>query len=496
MADEIVLDRRRTSRASSPTLRDVLSVLFRQRKLGMISFAAIFLGAVLYGFLLPSYQAQMRVLVRRGRVDPPMTAQPTALSEFSRYEVTEEELNSEVELLRDQDILRRVVLATKLDVPQRHFWNWGKEEGEARIARAVRQLAKRLKVEPVRKTRLISVAYESSDPALAARVLDTLASGYLEKHLEVHRPSGEFRFFEQQTKQYGQALDQAESQLLDLIREKGVVSASLERDMALQKLSDADASQRQIAVAMAETGQRVRALEAQLATLPERTTTEIRTSDNAQLLQQLKSTLLTLELKRAELITKFQPTYRLVEEVDRQIAETKAAIAREQFAPVREQTTEKDPNREWAKAELEKAQVELSALRGRAEASAVLVSNYRSLARQLGEDSIRQQDLARTAKTAEENYLLYVRKREEARIGDALDERGILNVTVVEAPRVPALPKYSPVMFACFGFVVAVTVSTGLAFAADYLDPALRTPEEVTVLLGAPVLASLPRCRA
>jgi capsular polysaccharide biosynthesis protein len=41
--------------------------------------------------------------------------------------------------------------------------------------------------------------------------------------------------------------------------------------------------------------------------------------------------------------------------------------------------------------------------------------------------------------------------------------------------------------------VLASTFSTGLAFAADYLDPAFRTPDEVIAYLGAPVLASLPR---
>ena len=36
-------------------------------------------------------------------------------------------------------------------------------------------------------------------------------------------------------------------------------------------------------------------------------------------------------------------------------------------------------------------------------------------------------------------------------------------------------------------------VRAALAFAADYLDPAFRTPEEVVAYLNVPVLASLPR---
>jgi capsular polysaccharide biosynthesis protein len=42
------------------------------------------------------------------------------------------------------------------------------------------------------------------------------------------------------------------------------------------------------------------------------------------------------------------------------------------------------------------------------------------------------------------------------------------------------------------GFVAALASGAGAAFAADYLDPALRTPEEVFTCLELPVLASLP----
>ena len=50
----------------------------------------------------------------------------------------------------------------------------------------------------------------------------------------------------------------------------------------------------------------------------------VRNSDNPQLLEQLKSTLLNLELKRTDLLTKYEPTYRLVQEVDQQIADAKS----------------------------------------------------------------------------------------------------------------------------------------------------------------------------
>jgi uncharacterized protein involved in exopolysaccharide biosynthesis len=481
--------------ASAPavSMRDVLVVVFRQRRLLLISFAATFLLVLVYGLLTPSYQAQMKVLVRRGRIDPVVTSTPTQPPLFPRDEITEEELNSEVELLRDQQILHQVVKTSELATePGLWFWESARDNEEVQVARAVRRMASRLKVVPVRKTALIAVTYASSDPTQAAQVLNTLAGAYMERHLLVRRPSGEFSFFEQQVMQSRHGLEEAASRLIQFTRDQNVVSAGLERDISLQKLSEADANNQQTHVAISETIKRIRALEWTLKGLPERTTTQLRSSDNPQLLEKMKSKLLELELKRTELLTKFEPSFRLVQEVDQQIAETKSSLAAEDRAPVREETTEQDPNHEWAKAELVKSQVELSALEARATALSKVLSDYRYSAHRLGDDAVQQEQLARNLKAAEEKYLLYVNKREEARIADALDQGGILNVTIAEQPRVPALRARSEWSFGLLGILLAGPISLGLVFAADYLDPAFRTPEEVFAYLETPVLASLP----
>jgi len=99
----------------SPTMRELAIVLFRQRKVFVGVSGLVLVAAVIYAFAGATYRAQVRVLVRRGRADPPVTAQPNAPPDFSRVEVTEEELNSEVELLKDDDVLRRVVEANHLE---------------------------------------------------------------------------------------------------------------------------------------------------------------------------------------------------------------------------------------------------------------------------------------------------------------------------------------------------------------------------------------------
>ncbi len=182
----------------------------------------------------------------------------------------------------------------------------------------------------------------------------------------------------------------------------------------------------------------------------------------------------------------------MIEEVDKEIAETKRAIAAEDHAPVRDVTTQPDPTSVWTRAELAKCRVEVASLQVRQAASANVLSDYKSSARQLGNQAIEQEQLVQALKSAEEKYVLYVNKREEARIGDALDQGGLLNVAIVQKAEVPILPVWSIGMLGAVGLFVGGTVSTGLAFTADYLAPGFRTPEEVFAYLGSPVIASLP----
>jgi uncharacterized protein involved in exopolysaccharide biosynthesis len=141
---------------------------------------------------------------------------------------------------------------------------------------------------------------------------------------------------------------------------------------------------------------------------------------------------------------------------------------------------------------MEKAQVQWDGLRARQSAAFTQLASLRNTAQQMQSDSVDQQDLIRTAKADEDNYLLYLRKREEARIGDALDERRILNVAIVEPPMAAALPTHSILLYFFLAFGLAMVFSVGLAFTTEYFDPTVRTPEEAHLLMEVPVLAWLP----
>lgn len=492
MANEM-MEMQRYERRPLPTARDLVAVVFRQHRLIIACFVGVVALVFLSGMWTRKYEAHMKILVLRQRMDAAVTAQPNAPPEVTP-EITEEDLNSEVELLRSDDLLRKVVLATGLQHRSRSLF--GHVNPDMAVAMAVRDLDKNLDVEPVRKANVIDVSYRSSDPQLAAKVLEAVESAYLEKHQEVHRPSGEFQFFSQQTEHFHQGLEQSQAELKAFTQKNGVVAAQVERDLTLQRLADFDANAHEAQAEAADTAQRIRSLQAQLSAMQPRLTTEIRTGENPQLMQQLKSTLLTLELKRTELLTKFDPSYRLVQETDKQIAETRSEIATEESKPPQEKTTDEDPTYEMLRSELAKAREELVGLNARAAASRTVANEYRLNARNLEQEGLQQEDLERNEKTQEDNYLLYLNKREEARISDALDRHGILNVAIAEKPLVPALPVQSPTKTAGITFLLGFFVSIGAGFIVDYASPTFRTPDEVAGYLDVPVLASLPKSKA
>jgi uncharacterized protein involved in exopolysaccharide biosynthesis len=407
-------------------------------------------------------------------------------------------LNTELELLRNDDVLRKVVLATDLQkAASEPMWmrllgrQAGTTEEEVKMAKAVRALGNALNIRLPKKSNIIEIDYHAADPKLAVKVLTAYAKFYLEKHAEVHRPAGQFAFFDRFASDYRRKLVEAEAELIKFSRGGGVAAGQVEKEVAVQKLGDLRLALQQTQAAIHEFEKRITTLEGQLVSTPSRITTVVRTADNPELMMQVKAKLLELELRRTELLQKFQSNYPAVQKVDLEIAKTRSAIASAEGAPLRDQTTDRDPTYEWMRSELAKARTDVESLKPRAVSFEKSIRESESRVRDLTESTLKQEDLLRTVKAVEAQYLLYLRKREEARISDALDRSKILNVTIAQSPTAPVLPRRSPTLIALGGLVVAMLMSVGTAFASEWADKSFRTPDEVQLYLGIPVFASL-----
>lgn len=230
----LAIHRRRPS-SDSLTVRDAVAPVFRHRRLALAIFIGVFGGAAIAAAITPAkYEAAMKILVNRDRADDVVTPNPdTRIVSAQVPPVTEQDLNSEVELLKSRDLLRNVALACNLELPATGFWQsiaekWISSRNpelarRRRIEDAVDALESRVIAEPLKNTSLIRVSYTSPDPQLAAGVLHTLATFYQEKHAEVHRPAGAFRFFQREADYYSDQLVASEARLQHFDTATGLV---------------------------------------------------------------------------------------------------------------------------------------------------------------------------------------------------------------------------------------------------------------------------------
>lgn len=492
------------------TLRDFSGVLFRQAPTAILIFFLVVAAAVVAILMMPDrYESEMRILVKHDRADTMITATAGPANALPT-DVTEQELNSEIELIQGPDILAQVAQQAKLTerlgdsggLSALTRWTRGSRPANAAtaadeaLARAVQHLRDNLQVEPVRRTWMISVKYASTDPKLSKEVLETLQKVYLEKHLSVRRAPGTRQFFVEQASQSAQELEAIKGQLLQFGVKNGTVSAATEKDAVLAKVAEFESLGRQANAAVAEAGARLTALQLERARTPARHVANITTGDATGFTQEMQSKIAALELKRTELLQKYTPQYRLVVEIDEQIRQTKAALEGARTSQVRQETTEENPTMRWLESEIARVRSEHQALSARAKALQTSLTRYRAEAQMLGAADLEQAELIRSMKAAEEKYALYQRKEEEARISDALDRTRISNVAIVQAATLPFEPApRQSLMWLAVAFVVGFLLAIGIAFLKDLIAASMRvrTPDELqTALADAPVLAWVP----
>ena len=475
------------------SLRNIAAVPFRRKALVLTLFLGIFgLVALATIFMPRQYESRMKVLVKNERAD--LVVSPDARNGAQvRGDVSENQVNSEIELLTTNDILARVVRACRL---YEHTPGVVQASGEPRpeaFERAVRQLGRDLKITPVRKASIIQITYSAATPQTAAAVLKELSGAYLDAHLSIHRSAGTQEFFRSQAARYQSELRDAEGRLSDFRLRNSLTSIGEQKELVLRKAMDAESDLRQVEAALAETVSRVRELRRQVVSQSPRIVTQSRVLPNQYSVERLNTMLAELENRRTQALMKFRSDDRIVTELDQEIANTRAALDRAARLTAVEQSSDVNPLRQSFEGDLARAELQQAGLEARRRSLGATVAVYRLRLTRLETGTIEHDTLQRAVKETEENYLLYQRKQEEARIADSLDQQKIANVAIAESPaeeHIPAKPNVA--LNLALGLLLAGFVSLGAAFGAEFSGSRFYAPAELESATGLPVLATVP----
>jgi uncharacterized protein involved in exopolysaccharide biosynthesis len=246
--------------------------------------------------------------------------------------------------------------------------------------------------------------------------------------------------------------------------------------------------------AVNEATQRIKRVEQQLASMPTRVVTQSKSLPNQYSAERLNTMLVELQTRRTQLLTKFRPDDRLVQEVDEQIQITRDALDKAEHKTAVEQQTDLNPLRQTLETELARARLDQSAAVARRATLAGQLQQYQASLDQLEGNTTKHNDLQREMKEAEDNYELYAKKREESRIADELDRQKITNVSIAEVPvaaQVPTSPNRP--LNLILGVALAAFLCIGSVISAELLDDRVHSAGQLEAMTGGLVLATVPQ---
>ena len=460
--------------------REILDTLFRQKWMILLLWSIVFgVTAAYIVFTPPEYETEMTILVKDKRVDlgnaPDGSSRPDAGA-------SDTQLATEIQLLSSRELFRGVVLEAGL----------AKSSSEADVSMAVNRLKKQVRISPVLKSALIQVRYSDSDPRRCARVLEVLAANYLSRQLELHSSPGSFEFFNNQVGEYEKKLRAAHDRLLAFQSRTKIVLLSEQRDLTLRKLLELEASLRESQALRSETELRAVKLREQMSTMGGRITTQVRKIPNQYSAERLNTLLAELQNRRTELLTKFRADDRMVKQLDQQIADTRKTLEITAGTNSTEEATDVNPVRQAIEGELGRADVSLTGLSARISSVSRQIAGLRTELSNLETAAPDDQVLLREVTEAEQNFILYSKKREEARIAQEMDRQKIANVALVDPPRIPAFPKSKVGSGAPAAFLLAIVLIVALSFALGHRRNVVHTPWELESTTGLQVLATIP----
>jgi uncharacterized protein involved in exopolysaccharide biosynthesis len=475
------------------SVRSIVAAGFRYRPLWVMVVLGVVALTLAYVLLAPrKYTSEMDILVQNKRGDEQIT--PSRINgEITINGVTEEQINSEIQLLISRDLANEVVDP-----------NWS-DETATRMSReqlkahdeAVTSFEKHLSVSMVRKSNVIHVLYIASDPKTATEMLNRLLAAFLKKQQEIAQPLGTSKFFADQAASYKQQLDQAQQQLAAFQQQNKIVSLSDSEQATDREINDELTDLRTTDAQISELTQQLGSETHQLKSIPDRQMTQVRTIPNDYSIERLNTMLADLQNKRTSLLTKFTANDRLVQEVDRQIADTKANLAKAQQMTSQEHDTDVNPVWQSVTGSIIQNETQREALKAKHAALAKQIGTLQAQLSSVESSTVPFDTLRQKVADLQNNYQLYAQKRDEAQIADQMNANRLLNVAVAQNPTYSVTPYRSkPVADIVMGTFTAVFFASFLVFFAEIGRNTFACPAEVERVLMFPVLAEVPLIHA
>jgi len=459
------------------TIRDYWVILTKQRWT-IITFASVVLILTTIATLktTPIYDAVGRIAINRESLEAlPFkdTANPIADEDYTIA------METQVRILHSDNLAVRVIRKLGLD-KNPNFASISKPQTTANELVAtsptidtrqesmlINTFKGGLKVATVNNTRLIEIHYLNSDPRLAADIVNTILSSYIDQNYQTKYESATQTsdWLSRQLVELKLKVETSQEKLIRFQREKGIVGIDEKQNLTTSKLdelskeltmTEADRIQKEANYELAATGN-----------------PELMARSPSEMLGHLRERESSLKQECVQLKTQFGAGYPKVLEVKNQLDEVQSDID----AEVQRMATQ-------IKNEYLAAQQRENMVLARMEAQ-------KREANELNQNAIEFNILKRDVDANRQLYEGLLQKLKEATLEAGLHSN---NIRVVDSARVPLSPSSPDIpRNLAIGLILGLCGGIGLAFLLESLDNTVRTPEQAEIASGLPSLGVVPQ---
>jgi succinoglycan biosynthesis transport protein ExoP len=472
------------------SLRDLLLVIFTKLHVFLSIFA--FIVIVTVGFALlkePVYEVTANVLVKP-QLEENLKLQAPATTSMRANPVTQQDINSEVNLLKSRQLLEQVVKKLGLDKetePKTFLERLGRSLGKhihrflvtlglsvetSPLDRAVRYYEQQLEIKPITLSNSIEVTLRGEDPEQITKIVNTLLASYIGYHIDIYKAKGAQEFYARQAERFRVSLAQAEKDQKEFKKKWNIIDLTAQNETnvkILQVLRENLALvQAQIKERQTKVGEQARNL-AQTGEIGA-ATKEFQTG----ILEELIRALGPLIAERERLSLHYRKSSAKYQAADLQVKELLKAYQK--------QTT----------GILRGSQLDLNGLRDYARVILSDIDRIKDSSVSLSQRQVELDRLTRDVKQLEKNYLLYLDKTEEARIEAQQDANRVSNVAVTNWAQPPSIPVFPrKILMGALSVLIGLIVGLAGASVSYYVDHTVKIPEDLPRQSEIPVLAGV-----
>ena len=439
--------------------------------------------------LTPVYEAKASLLVKLWKEDSSRLGVGSSNSGLNLTLSQDELANTEIQVLTSRELAEKVITSLTL---KQIYPDLAVEtiKNRSPMAAAIESFGKSLKVTGVRKSNVISISFQHSDPKIAARAVNLLVEAFKEKHLALHSDP-QSSFIGSQLASFQNKLRDSERSLQEFQQINRVFSLEEQRSLLLKQRTDLDTSFKTAHNNISELRNKIGAIRGQMNHISKNNSRYTHT-DRDRIITDAKSKLLDLQLKEQELRRKYTESNRLVVNARREI-ELVDQFLKEQEEGIAGKVKTGNPVYQSLEMELFKAESELSAQAAKADALRVQLRQLDAEIGLLDMSENKVQNLKRDISINEKNYKTYADRQEEAQISEAMNNLKLSNVSVIQTAAVPNKPiKPNNKLNVLLGLFLGGISSLTVAYISESMTQTFSDPESLENYLGLPVLLTIP----